>query len=248
VDEKFKGSPPYKVRWLYELASRYVTDSLKLSNDKCARQRIKDFIIHIKERQRHSGALFQDRDRQDLTPSQFARGIYYAEMAGIELYRKHDQLGWFLDGLAEGASPYFSEPRDLMQKYQEIRGTEAALAFEMGYDWENPWEEVERRLRRMGKWPPRERRKPGRKLIGDRAMTTAERVRRHRAKFKTPAPHRRVETAAADSCPLSRTAAVTPSSRNRYDSADPTQARRTKKVDSQKARLNNSSSKRPRST
>jgi hypothetical protein len=48
----------------------------------------------------------------------------------------------------------------------------------------------------------------GRPPIGDRAMTSAERVRRHRAKFTTPAPHGRHETGAVRPLPLGRTASV----------------------------------------
>jgi hypothetical protein len=55
----------------------------------------------------------------------------------------------------------------------------------------------------------------GRPPINGRAMTTAERVRRHRAKLITPAPHGRVETGVVRPLPLGQTAPVNLSRKRR---------------------------------
>jgi hypothetical protein len=79
----------------------------------------------------------------------------------------------------------------------------------------------------------REAKKRGRKPIGERAMTGAERVKEHRARLNNACkPHRRPRTAAADLHPLGRTAAVTPSRNDHHDSADPRKVNRIATVDS----------------
>jgi hypothetical protein len=85
----------------------------------------------------------------------FASGIRRAEIAGVERHRQYDQLRWFLDG------PNKSE-----------RDSEVAEL--NGFDFETV------------KRPPRlrERRKAGRKPIGKKAMTNAERMRRYRSRLE----------------------------------------------------------------
>ena len=47
------------------------------------------------ERWRHSTSALQNKERR--TPAQFARGIRWAELEDIEIFRRHDQLRWFID-------------------------------------------------------------------------------------------------------------------------------------------------------
>jgi hypothetical protein len=56
------GAPPFVLKRAQALASLVVTDQLRLSNDPYSYQRLRDFKIHIYERKRHSGALFQDKE------------------------------------------------------------------------------------------------------------------------------------------------------------------------------------------
>jgi hypothetical protein len=174
-------TPLYVLKRCQTIASLVVTDQLRLSNDPYTYQRLRDFKIHIHERKRHSGALFQDR--QGLTPAQYARGVLYAELEGIEIFRRHDQLRWVIDPPVDDTALNFSQ-RGAAREHEDAkrRGTDSAIAVAMGFEFENPDKVVELRLKLKGK-KLRERKKPGRKPIGVRAMTTAERVRKHRAKF-----------------------------------------------------------------
>jgi hypothetical protein len=89
------GPRPYELKWDQTIASRTITDRLRLSNARHNYQRLRDQKAHILERRRRSGSLFRDKDGP--TPAQFARGVRWAELEGIELYRRHDQLRWFVD-------------------------------------------------------------------------------------------------------------------------------------------------------
>src|SRR5262249_38112167 len=100
------GLRPYEYKQALALASRVVTDRLRLSNDRCNYRRLRDLKQHILERRRHSGSLFRDRDRP--TAAQFARGVRWAELESIELYRRHDQLRWFLDAKVDDHKLDFS--------------------------------------------------------------------------------------------------------------------------------------------
>jgi hypothetical protein len=84
-----------------------------------------------------------------------ARGVLWAELETIDRYRRHHQIRWLID---------------IPDKTPDDQG--AALA---GYEIQ----EIGTRAR-----PPKYGR-PGRKPNGDHPMTTAERVRNHRARKKT---------------------------------------------------------------
>jgi len=204
-----------------------------LSDDPHNYQRLRDLRAHIYERRRHSGSLFQDKERP--TPAQFARGVRWAELEGIEIYRRHHQLRWCIDAKIAD------------QKLKPV-GRDSAIAHAAGFEFQEVSNTIERRrqvqVRRrdvadaavnativamvvltvkvpasargeailailrmrervlklmrdttaarcqrpevsQGMQPPlRERRKAGRKPVGDRAMTGAERVRKHRATKK----------------------------------------------------------------
>jgi hypothetical protein len=73
-----------------------------------------------------------------------------------------------------------------------VGGRDSQIAALAGFKFQELDNTIARRRRKYGR-PLRERRKAGRKPLGDRKMTTAERVRKHRAKHKdkTPATHRR---------------------------------------------------------
>src|SRR5262249_30898354 len=93
------GLRPHEYKQALALASRVVTDRLHLSNDRCNYRRLRDLKQHILERRRHSGSLFQDK--AEPTAAEFARGVRWAELKSIELYRHRDQLRWFIDAPIE---------------------------------------------------------------------------------------------------------------------------------------------------
>ena len=127
--------------------SQVIADQLRLSNDLFNLQRLRDFRVHIlEERHRRSG-------------------YYWAELAGIALYRRHDQLRWFVDARfkADHDDPFI----------------DGAIADSAGYGFQEVNNTVEHHREKYDR-PLRERKKPGRKPIGLIAQTTAERVRKHR--------------------------------------------------------------------
>jgi hypothetical protein len=201
------GLRPYEVKWLRGIASRTITDRMRLSNDPYNYQRLRDLKAHILERRRHSGSLF--RDREAPTSAQFARGIRKAEIDGIELYRKRGQLRWYMDApvddevidqkIAKSDDPYLAD--------RIPHGRDSQIAALAGFKFQELDNTIARRRRKYGR-PLRERRKAGRKPLGDRAMTTAERVRKHREKSKAPAPHGRSQTGVVQPPPLGPTAPV----------------------------------------
>jgi len=157
------GLPPYKLREELIDQSKAITDKLKLSNDPFNLQRIRDLKAHILERRRHSGSLFQDRDRP--TAVQFARGVRWAELESIEIYRRHNQLRWVVDAR-------FTVEND-------IPFVDSAIAAGAGYDFQEVDTTVERRRKKYDR-PLRERKKAGRKPIGPIAQTNAARMRKYR--------------------------------------------------------------------
>ena len=160
------GLRPYEYKDEQENASGAVTDRLRLSNDRSNLQRLRDHKVHIRERAVESGAAFQNKKKRrgEFPSPKYAHGIRCAELEGIGLYRRHDQLRWLID------APFDEE------KVSE-GGLDSAIATAVGLNFE----EVDNTVARRRKRPPRERRKPGRKPIGPVAQTTAERVRKHRA-------------------------------------------------------------------
>jgi len=94
-------TPPFVLKRHQALASAVITDQLAPSNDPCTLDRLRDLKAHILERRAESGSLFQDTP-WGAPPHSFeqARGIRWAELDGIELYRRSDQLRWFQDALA----------------------------------------------------------------------------------------------------------------------------------------------------
>jgi len=187
------GVRPFVVRWYQAVASAVVTQQQPLSNDPHSYQRLRDLKAHIRERGRESGAAFQNRE--GLSSAEFAHGIRRAELDGIELYRRNDQLRWHIDAKVDDEKLDFSS-RAL--EHESIggetgiigigrgiaagtgRGIDSAIAFTEGLKFEEVTSTVERRRKR----PPRERKKVGRKPVGDKAMIGAERVKRHREKLK----------------------------------------------------------------
>jgi hypothetical protein len=184
------GVPPFVVKWYQAVASRVVTDQLSLSNDPHSYQRLRDLKAHIHERRVESGAAFQDVEKQQgqFPCSKYARGTRWAELNEIELYRRYDQLRWCIDAMVDDEKLDFSsralEHHSIGGETGIIAGTgrgqDSAIAAATGFKFEEVTNTVERRRRR----PLRERQKPGRKPIGDKAMTGAERVQRHREKLK----------------------------------------------------------------
>src|SRR5262249_8179239 len=127
------GLRPYKYKEEQENASRAVTDRLRLSDDPQSYQRLRDHKAHLLERRRHSGSCFQDK--AEPTAAQFARGVRWAELESIELYRRHDQLRWFIDAK-------FDE-----EKVAE-RGLDSAIATAVGLMFEEVDNTVARRRKR----------------------------------------------------------------------------------------------------
>jgi hypothetical protein len=171
------GLRPYERKWQQAIASRVVTDRLRLSDDPYNYQRLRDLKAHILECRRESGSLFQDTP-WDPKSAECARGIRWAELESIELYRRHDQLRWILDAGADDHNLRGTE-----EGYRESggipHGLDSKIAFDNNFSFEEVDNTVARRRERYGK-PLRERRKVGRKPIGPVAMTTAERVAKHR--------------------------------------------------------------------
>ena len=178
---------PHEYKWAQVLASKLITDRLRLSNDPYNLRRLRDHKEHIRERAVESGAAFQnEKKRRGEFPSpKYAHGIRCAELEGIELYRRHDQLRWFID------APFDEE------KVAE-RGLDSTIADATGFKFEEVDTTVAERRKRYGR-PLRERRKAGRKPIGLIAQTTAERVRKYRRnKALKRSPPTSVPTAGTD--------------------------------------------------
>jgi hypothetical protein len=128
--------------------------------------------------------------RRDLYPSaEFARGIRWAEIDGIEKHRRHEQLRWQIDNppgdyrndsrpdwLKDNArAPYRKDVQAL-----RYRGRDNQMAVDEGFGFENV--DIVRRRERKGLPPLRERRKPGPKPKHGHTMTIAERVSKCRAR------------------------------------------------------------------
>jgi hypothetical protein len=177
--------PPFEFKRAQALASLLVANGLRLSNDPCAKQRLRDVRAHRLERRRHSGSYFR------------------ADLDGIEKYRRHDQLRWFLEFKVNDKKLDFSartfehrsvdgETGIIIPKNSDAVvgvGIDSNIANQAGLKFEEVDSTVERRRRKYGR-PLRERKKPGRKPIGLVAMTTAERMRKYRRNkvLKRPLP------------------------------------------------------------
>jgi len=197
------GLRPYEYKWAQALASRLITDQLRLSNDRCNYRHLRDHKAHILERRRHSGSLFQDK--AEPSAAQFARGVRWAELESIELYRRHDQLRWFIRASVDDKTLDFSaEDFDKRSIGGETgitgAGMDSSIANQAGF----AFEDVDNAVENLRGHPPRERCKAGRKPLGEHAMTTAERVAKHRARKKllAPATHGRFPAGAGQSPPL----------------------------------------------
>jgi len=207
-------TPPYVLRFYHEIASLALTDEPRVSDDPCSLQRLRDLKAHILERRRHSGSLFQDtawidgqiRHQREPLRSKLARGIRYAELEGIELYRRHDRIRWAFDAAANDESASDGGYRRLETHTDyKVLDTESTLVERILEKRANRGDaEAKEMLAQMRANPNRmpllrsllrERQKVGRKPIGDRAMTTAERVAKHR-KAKALPPQERTEPGA----------------------------------------------------
>lgn len=187
--ERPYGPRPYEVQRARAVASWFITDQLRLSNDRCSDQRLRDQKAHILERRRESGALFQGAQwprAAEPKLAHHARGIRWAELEGIELHRRHDQLRWFIDGRFD----------------ENVRGIDTAIADAAGFKFR------EMRIKIVSS--ARRRRKPGRKPLGAIAMTGPERKRKYDRNKRLQAlvtPERR-PTGARQPLPLGRSAPV----------------------------------------
>jgi hypothetical protein len=188
------GLRPYEAKWRQAIASAVVTDRLGLSNDRHASQRLRDLKIHILERRRESGAAFGDRP-WDPKSAECARGIRYEEHEGIELYRRSDQLRWYMTPPVDDEAAAFDSQAAKYDDAMQLkpgpdsglggwagRGKDSSAASLHGFEFQEVDNTIARRRARYGR-PLRLRRKPGRKPLGERAMTTAERVAKHRQKY-----------------------------------------------------------------
>src|SRR5262249_9248179 len=188
------GLRPYEYKKELVLASRVVTDQLRLSDDPHSHQWLRDLKGHIRERAVEWGAPYQNENtrRVEFRSPKYAHGIRCAELEGIALYRRHDQLRWFIDA-----------PLD--EEKVDERELDSAIADAAGFKFEAVDNTVAERRKRYGR-PLRERRKAGRKPIGLIAQTTAERGRKHRQrkalKFKAPATHERLPAGTVQPSPL----------------------------------------------
>src|SRR5262249_15623245 len=215
------GLRPYKYKEEQENASRAVTDRLRLSDDPYSDQRLRDLKVHILERRRHSGSWFQDK--AEPTAAQFARGVRWAELESIELYRRHDQLRWFIDAKFDDEAVSLAALARNKEHLAEDaragnapsgfvgRGLDSEIADSAGYGFEEVNNTVERRRRKYGR-PLRERRKVGRKPIGPIAQTSAGRARKYRRrkalKFKALATHERLPAGTVQPPPLGQAVPV----------------------------------------
>ena len=153
--DRFWGARPHGWR-PYELKRAQALASAILAPRITETQRIRDLRAHIHERRRESGAAFQDGHS---SPTEFARGVLWAELEVIEQWRRHDQGRRFIDVL-DGPVDYEDDgPAD----YENAPGFKIIHPIKYG----------------------RPRKRPGRKPKGECAMTTAERVRNHRARKKS---------------------------------------------------------------
>jgi hypothetical protein len=170
--ERPYGLRPYELKWQQAIASAVITDQLRLSNDPCSYERLRDLKAHIAEQRRARS------------------GYYWAEMEGVELYRRSDRLRWFIDATVDDEKLDFSGQAcergvsEVTPKGEPIGvGRDSDIARDAGFKFEEVNNTVARRRRK----PLRERCKPGRKPIGAIAMTGAERKQRHDLKKKLQA-------------------------------------------------------------
>jgi hypothetical protein len=190
--ERPYGLRPYELKWRQAIASRVVIDRQRVSDDRFHSERLRDLRKHIHERRRESGAaLFNDKTKKfcgQFPPPEYARAIRWAEIESIELYRKHDKLRWYVDAPVDDEQLDYSG-RACERGVSEVTpsgrpigvGRDSNIAREAGFEFQEVNNTIARRRLKYGK-PLRPRRKPGRKPLGTRAMTGAERVAKHRAK------------------------------------------------------------------
>jgi hypothetical protein len=153
--DRFWGERPHGWR-PYELKRAQALASAILAPVITDTQRIRDLRVHIHERRRESGAAFQDGHS---SPAEFARGVLWAEHKAIEQWRRHDQGRRLIDVL-DGPLVYEDDgPAD----HENAPGFKIICPIKYG----------------------RPRKRPGRKPLGDRAMTNAERKRKYDAKKKS---------------------------------------------------------------
>jgi hypothetical protein len=168
--------PPFAIKQAQQLA--WLVLGLRFSNDPYSYQRLRDNAAHEAERNRHDGIRFWDKENP--TPEQFAHGVRSLELASMAQCRR--RRGGMLNSLRQ----YIDLPaNDESASSDEASGGDGydPLASNIGFYFENITSAIEERRARYNK-PLRPRRMPGRKPIGERAMTSAERKRRSRAKKK----------------------------------------------------------------
>jgi hypothetical protein len=182
---------PYKVLSIRETLSHILAPDL--SDDRYSFDRLRDLRTHIAERSRHSGALFQNK--QNPTKYQFARGIRWAELDGIEQHRRHDQLRWSIslttaDGEQGDALPKWLQDKKESRLFSRMRaGMRTAgrldhiIALDEGFEFEDV--DIIRIRERRGMPPLRERQKPGPKpTYNGRSGSSTERSRRRRERLR----------------------------------------------------------------
>jgi len=185
--------PPFTLRTYQAIVSAVITDALALSNDPCSLQRLRDLRVHILECRRESGSLFQDTPwgtpPHSFTFGQYpprkhtakqARGIRWAEIDGIDLYRRSDLLRWFIDAptndvtdnqrVAKRADPYTAAAN-------LPHGVDSALAWEGGLEFHEVDEALKRAYIRalVGAIPSR-------KALSPRAYALAYKDREERVR------------------------------------------------------------------
>lgn len=172
--ERPYGPRPHELKWLLVWRG--------ISNDRYHSERLRDLRKHIHERRRESGAAFQELEwGSPPHDARQARGILWAELEGIELYRRSDQLRWFIDGPVDDGN---LDPRQAKQGDPAdaiLLGRDSQIAAFAGFEFQEVDNTIEERRARYGR-PLRLRKKPGRKPNGECAMSGAERVRNHRKK------------------------------------------------------------------
>jgi hypothetical protein len=172
-------TPPYILKRAQALASAIVVPHITEMT------RLRDHRNHIHEQRRQSGAAFQDGHR---TVAEHARGIQWSILQEIELHRKHDQLRWCIDAKVDDSKLNFSA-RVLESESNRLRlkivgtGWDTSIADAAGFKFEEVDNTISARRSKYRR-PLRERKKPGPRPKGERAMTTAERQANYRARKK----------------------------------------------------------------
>lgn len=168
-------TPPYLVMRARIFEAAIAAVMSRISEDPLSRTRLRDLRVHIVEQARESGLAFLDGHS---TRTEFAKGVRYKEFDSHKV-----QLRQFIDG---NSDDYGSRiPKSIRRwepNYDEFGGAwitiplgiDNSIAAQAGFQFENVASAVESRRRK--------RKKAGRKPIGDHVMSTAERVRKHRAK------------------------------------------------------------------